>query len=610
MRSASGMRPGSRRAAGRRARLSRIATAFRTPFAFRSDLETRQRLITRRRVTVMLVVVWLALAGLALRLTQLQAFDGRRLHRMAQRQQLESIALEPRRGRILDRRGRALAINVESTSIYAVPSLIRDRRAFAARIAPVVGQDRAEIERRLAAGRYFAWVARKVTPEVVDRVNALNLGDAVGFLTEAQRAYPNGTLASQVLGFAGIDNQGLAGVELSYDRVLRGTAGKVVASRDGLGRIKVETQRVLGSPEDGREIILTIDQVIQYIAERELESAVARTGARRGWVMVMDPVTGEVLAAATAPGFDPNRGPAADPQRWLNRAVSEASEPGSTFKIFLMAAALDSGAVTPGELFYCPGSLEVPGGHVIRDAHPRGHGWQTLSGIVKNSCNVGSAQVATKLGKSRFYHYIRAFGFGRPTGVDLPGEAGGIVPVPSAWLGPALQTISFGQGVSTTAIQMLTAVTALANDGTMVKPFAVRAVRDRQGRTVAVTGRTPVGQVIKAGTAEAVLAMLVRATAEGTGTLARIAGYAVAGKTATAQKPGRTGGYDPDRYIASFLGLVPVPHPRLAALVVLDEPRGAYYGGEIAAPVFREIAAQALWYLRVPPQAEGTAARR
>lgn len=550
---------------------------------------------------MMTAVMLIALAALAARLGQLQVVEGGRFQQLAQRQQLETIALDPRRGRILDRRGRPLAVNVEAPSIYAVPSAIPRHHAFAVRIAPVLGLRTAEVEQRLRAGRHFAWLARKASPELVARIRALRLDDQVGFLTEDKRAYPNGALAAQLLGFAGIDNQGLAGVELAYDKVLRGTAGRAVASRDGLGRVMVETQQVTSSAADGQDVLLTVDQVIQHITERELIAAVARSGAKGGWALVMDPTTGEILAMVSVPAFDPNSGPRASPSRWLNRPVSEAYEPGSTFKIFLMAAAVDSGAVQTTELFYCAGSFQAPGGHVVRDASERAHGWQTMAGIVRNSCNVGAAQVGTRLGKARFYHYIRAFGFGKPVGVDLPGESSGIVPPPTAWLGPGLQTISFGQGVSTTALQMLTAATALVNDGTMLRPYVVRAVRDRAGRMVNVVGRVPLRRVVRPETARDVLQMMVGATERGTGSLARIDGYVTAGKTATAQKPAATGGYDPSRYVASFLGIVPVPNPRLAALVVLDEPRGAYSGGEVAAPVFRQIASQVLWYLRVPP---------
>lgn len=544
----------------------------------------------------------LALTGLIVRLVQVQVLDGSRLQAMAARQQLASIALQPHRGRILDRRGRTLAINVEATSIYAVPSAIGDRHVFAAAVAPALGLTPPDVERRLSTGRHFAWLLRKAKPDVIERVSALGLGNAVGFLREDRRAYPNGAMTAQLLGFVGIDNQGLAGVELAYDDVLRGSIGKAVASRDGVGRVLVETQEVVQTPDDAADLLLTIDQVIQHIAERELEKGIAKTGARQGSIVVMDAKSGEVLAMASFPGFDPNTGTEARPELWLNRAIGDVYEPGSTFKVFLSAAALDSGAVQPEEQFFCAGTLEVPGGYVIRDAHNRKHGWQTMGDVIKNSCNVGAAQIATRLGKARFYEYIRAFGFGERSGIDLPGEAAGIVPPPAAWRGPGLQTISFGQGVSTTPLQLVAAATALANDGATIRAHIVRAIRDSQGRMIKVVGREPIRQVVRPDVARAVVRMMIGTVESGTGTQARIDGYSVAGKTGTAQKPARGGGYDPNRFLASFLGLVPAEDPALVILVVLDEPRGVYFGGEVAAPVFRDVAAQALWYLRIPPR--------
>ncbi|MDR7402584.1 MAG: penicillin-binding protein 2 [Armatimonadota bacterium] len=565
------------------------------------QLVADHRRLVRRRLAATLSGLLLFLAVLAGRLVQLQVVQGSRLQDLAARQQLETIVLGPRRGRILDRRGRPLAVTVDAPSLYAVPSAIPDLAAFARRVAPLVGQPPAEIERRLRAGRHFAWLARKVDPEVVSRVRSAVGAEQVGILTEQRRSYPNGRLGAHVLGFAGIDNQGLAGVELSYDAILRGTAGRAVAARDGLGRILVETQRVQVAPREGQEVLLTIDQVLQHIAERELAAAVRRYESHGGWVVVLDPRTGEVLALASSPGFDPNAGADADPDRWRNRAISDAHEPGSTFKIFVIAAALDAGAVTPGQSFLCTGQLAAPGGVILRDAGGQRHGWVSPADIIRYSCNIGAAQVGTLLGRERLYHYIRAFGFGRPVGIDLPGESGGIVPPPERWLGPGLQTISFGQGLSVTAMQLAAAATALANEGVMLRPFVARAIREVDGRLVRVVGRHPVRRVVRPEVAAQVLRMMVGTTESGTGTEARIPGYQVAGKTATAQKAAAGGGYDPARVVASFLGLVPASRPRLLILVGLDEPRRASSGGEAAAPVFREIASQALWYLRIPP---------
>ena len=561
------------------------------------------RLLIRHRVTALSAAVAVVLALLFLRLVEVQLVQGGRLARIAQRQQIAAITLQPHRGRLLDRRGRPLAINVEVPSIYAVPSAIDDRRAFADRIAPILGLSPDDVLRRLTSGRHFAWLARKVPAQIAERIRRLDLGDQVGIRMEDRRTYPNGRLAAHVLGFTGIDNQGLAGIELAYDATLRGKAGKAFAEQDGVGRVLIETQRIAEPPQDGADLLLTIDQVIQHITERELESAMLRTHARSGSVVVMDPRSGEILALANRPAFDPNTGPNARPDLWLNRTVGAVYEPGSTFKVITAAAALDSGVVSPQEKFLCNGSLRVPGGHVIHEAIPRKLGWLDMAGIIRESCNVGAAQVATRLGKPLFYDYIRTFGFGARTGVDLPGELPGLVPPPRAWLGPGLQTIAFGQGVSVTPMQLLGAAAGLTNDGTLVRPHVVRSRRDREGRTTAVVGPAPTHRAVRPETARAVLEMMIGTVEHGTGRLAAIDGYEVAGKTGTAQKPGASGGYDPGRYVASFLGIAPARDPALAVLVILDEPLGVYFGGEVAAPVFREIAAQVLWYLRIPPTA-------
>lgn len=567
------------------------------------------RLQMRRRVSVLLGALLLAIGTLLARVAQLQAIEGPRLQTLAHRQQFATIPLEPHRGRILDRRGRPLAVNLKATSVYAVPSAIRNRSDFARAVGPVLNLPPHEVLQRLQGGRHFAWLARKVDAGVVDRLTSMKLKRQLGFLTENRRAYPNAELAAHALGFVGIDNQGLSGVELSYDKVLRGEAGRAVAEQDGVGRVLVETQRLITAPTDGSDILLTIDQVIQHLAERELSAAMGRTKAKSGSVTVMDPRTGEILALAVRPTYDPNAAVTVPAERWLPRSLADVYEPGSTFKVFVAAAALDAGVMGASDHVFCSGALRVPGNHVIRDAHGQKHGWQTIGLVLKNSCNVGAAQIASRLGKSRLFEYIRRFGFGELTGIDLPGEARGIVPRPSEWLGPALQTVSFGQGIGATALQLLTAATALANDGTMIRPYIVRAIRDSQGRLVKAVGTESVRQVVQPHVARAILDMMIGTVADGTGEQAAVEGYTVAGKTGTAQKPSPHGGYDSSRYVASFLGIVPVQQPRLLILVVLDEPRGVYYGGAVAAPVFREVASQALWYLRIPPQGEGQGAK-
>jgi cell division protein FtsI (penicillin-binding protein 3) len=548
-------------------------------------------------------MVSVAFSGLGARLVSLHVVQADALERMADRQQFGELVIEPRRGRLLDRWGRPLAINVEAESVYAVPSRIDDREGFARAIAPILGQRPAEVLARLSPDRHFAWLARKVSPQVAAAVRARGFGDVVGLLPEARRAYPNGTLAAHVLGFAGTDNQGLAGAELAFDRVLQGRAGLARVERDAMGRPRLETRTVLRAPVDGADVVLTIDQVIQHIAERELDRTLVATGARRGAVLVMDPDNGEILALATAPRFDPGAFHRATPDAWINPALSQIYEPGSTFKIFLAAAALESGAISEDDVFTNTGTLRVAG-YTIREARGRAYPRQTLADILRNSSNVGAALVAQRVGATRYYEVIRRFGFGAPTGIDLPGEVAGLVPPPEQWTGARLETIAFGQGISATPLQVLAAGAALAREGATIRPRVLRAVRDAEGRALEVATPQIGPPAVSAAVARRIMAMMADAVRRGTGAEAMLDGYPVAGKTGTAQKPAPAGGYLPDAYVASFLGIVPLDRPRLVMLVIVDEPRGEAFGGVVAAPLFRTIAAQALWHLRVPPSAE------
>jgi cell division protein FtsI/penicillin-binding protein 2 len=565
--------------------------------------------VTRWRLAV-LAGIWLgALALLVVRMVDLQVVRRGVLTRLAVRQQLESLRLPGRRGLILDRDGRPLAINVEVDSVYAVPKAIDDPAAFARRVGPVLGLAPDEVLARLRrGGEYFAWLARRLPTDVADKIRALGLGDAVGVLPESRRAYPDGPLAASVLGFTGTDDTGLAGVELRYDPLLRGTGGVEVADRDAIGRELVQTQRVITPPRDGATVVLTIDEMIQHIAEREVARAVERTQARAGLAVVMDPQTGAILAMASVPSFDPNHYAEAPPRLWKNPAVADLYEPGSTFKVVLAAAALDSHAVTLDDRWTDPGKIRINGAW-IHDAEPTEHFASLgLSDILKYSSNVGAAQVATRLGTATYYAYIQRFGFGRPTGIDVPGEAAGIVRPVSQWLGPTLQNIAFGQGISVTPIQLLVAASALVTGGIEVQPHVVAVVRDASGRTIATPAEgVPRRRVVPADVAAQVVAMMREVVNGGTGVKAKMTGYSVAGKTGTAQVPGPAG-YLSGAYIGSFVGFVPVPSPRLAILVVIKEPHGVFYGGDVAAPVFREIARRTLWYLRVPPDDASPAA--
>jgi len=548
----------------------------------------------------------------------IQVFHGRALARMAIRQQIESLALPGRRGGILDRMGRPLALNVEVDSVYAVPRAIDDQQAFARKVGPILHLPPHEVLARLhRGGAYFAWLARRRPMAVGDAIRRLDEGDTIGIIPESRRDYPAGALAASVIGFAGTDGAGLAGLELRYDRVLRGTGGVGLADRDAIGRELMQTQRIVTPPRDGATLVLTLDEVIQHIAERELQRAIDKAHARDGVAIVMDPRTGALLALAVLPSFDPNDYQSAPPTLWKSRAIADVYEPGSTFKLFLAAAALSSHAITPEDTFHDPGQIRINGA-TIHDAEPNEHfDALTLSDIVKYSSNDGAAQVATRLGKTAFAAYIHRFGFGRPTGIDLPGEARGIIRPVRLWLGPSLQNIAFGQGISVTPIQLLVAASALATDGRAVHPHLVEEIRDSPEMSLDASGIVPAGQaprqrredigaepahaVIEPGVARQVLAMMRAVVQGGTGVKAQVDGYVVAGKTGTAQRPSPSGGYEPGAYVASFVGVVPAISPRLAILVIVDGPHGTYFGGDVAAPVFREIARQVLWYLHLPP---------
>jgi cell division protein FtsI/penicillin-binding protein 2 len=580
----------------------------RRSFRSTAEADAEHFRLIRLRIALLFMALTLAIGGLSARLVSLHVVQAGTLERIAGRQQLTEMLIEPKRGRLLDRWGRPLAVNVDVESVYAVPSRIPDASAFARTVAPILGQRQAEVTARLKPDRHFVWLGRKVSSQTAAALRARGLGEAIGFLPEARRRYPNGTLAAHLIGFAGIDNQGLAGAELALDHFLRGRMGAAHVGRDAMGRPRFETRVVAQAPIDGADAVLTIDQVIQHIAERELDRAVQETRARRGAVLIVAPDTGELLAVATSPRFDPNEFERARPGEWTNPVVSHIYEPGSTFKIVLAAAALETGVIDEHELFVNDGTLRVAG-YTIREARGRVFPRQTLADIIRNSSNVGAAMVAARLGPDRLHDTILRFGFGGPTGIELPGEAAGLVPPPGQWGSATLRTIGFGQGISVTPLQMLMAGAALANDGMLVRPHILRAVRDAQGRAIEVTAPDPGRPAVSPDTARRVMSMLRDAVARGTGTQAQLDGYPVAGKTGTAQKPAPAGGYLPDEHVASFLGIVPADRPRVVILVILDGPRGVHYGGVVAAPVFRTIASQVLWHLRVAPLSNTSVAR-
>lgn len=558
----------------------------------------------RKRVALFLVVVSCVMAGLMGRLVYLQLYQSAWLAENAADQRIRDIPVEAKRGIIYDRLGRELAVSVSADSIYAIPAEIRNPEDTAARLAAILGLDGGRLTEKLKKRQAFTWIQRKVDAETAKQVKVLGL-PGIGITQESRRQYPHDNLASHILGFTGIDNQGLDGIELTFDSYLKGRSGSIVVEYDARGReIPYSSHRYV-PPVEGHNLYLTVDLVIQQIVERELDRVMKETQARAATIVIMQPQTGEILALASKPDYNPNRFAEYSPKLWRNIAVSNAYEPGSTFKIVTVAAALGEKVVKLEDRFFDPGSAEVQGRHIRCWKHG-GHGSQTFVEVVENSCNPGFVAVGLRVGAEPFYRYLDNFGFGRHTGIDLPGEAKGIM-IPRDKVKPInLATISIGQSIAVTPMQLATAVAAVANDGIRNRPQIVREVRDKNGAVI--RGFQPDGlqQVISAETARTEKGILEKVVEQGTGKNSYIAGFRVAGKTGTAQKVG-SGGYLPDKYVASFVGFAPADNPQAVMLVIIDEPVGLYYGGQIAAPVFQAVMNDVLPYIKVTPQVVASA---
>jgi len=546
-----------------------------------------------RRIRALLVVFAAVFAVTLARAAWLQTVQASSLARKGASQEHETITLPAGRGTILDRSGVQPAIGEQATTVYANPREIVNARAVARAAAQTLGVDPIALLRQLSdRSKWFVYVDREADPQKALALKERHL-PGLGFYPEQRRFYPLGTVASQVIGDAGIDNRGLAGMELERDGTLTGRAGHETVIKDPFGRVV----DVLGSvaERDGQDVFLTLDHTIQAEAEDALRSAVAKWHAKRATAIVLDPHTGAVLAMAIAPGFDANAFSSTSPDLQRNTAVTDVYEPGSTFKLVTAAAALSEHLVTPTTSFFLPYSLQV-GGRWIHDAEPRPAETMTVGQILARSSNVGAITLAEKVGSTRLSDWISRFGFGHDTGIDFPGESPGIVLPRDQWYGSAVATIPIGQGIAVTPIQLAAAYAAVANGGMWVTPHLVDRVID--GRGPRIVHRRVVSPAI----ARQLMGMLVDVVAEGTGTLAHVPGYNVAGKTGTANKPDpKTGGYSTTKYVASFVGIVPATAPKLVILVTVDEPQGAIFGGTVAAPVFQQIASFALQYLAVPP---------
>lgn len=555
---------------------------------------------TRYRIRFIGGIFILLLSVSVARAFYLQIYEQEKFANLAEKQHLKVVQLVPSRGAIYDATNSALAVSIEMDSLYAEPRNMEDIAAAAAELAPLLDTAKELLEKKMKASRGFVWLARRLTPEAAAKIRKLEI-DGIGFVKETKRFYPNAEIGSHVIGFTGLDPEGLEGVEKRFDSTLLGNTGYIVTERDALGRDIGTHGVVTKSASAGQSIVLTIDKNIQYIAEKELAAAVEGSRAKGGIAIVMEPGSGKVLAMANYPTFNPNSFGKFPPAALRNRAIADSFEPGSTMKVFIIAAALEEKVVKPGDGFNCENGSYNIGGRTIHDTHK--YGRLSVGEVLKYSSNIGAAKIGTRLGPERLYGYLRRFGFGAKSNIDLPGEAGGYLRDKSSWYGVDLATISFGQGVSINSLQLVAAMSAIANGGNLMQPYIVDRIVDDKGNPLKQF--TPVSRqrVVSAETARVVANMMEAVTAEGgTGTAAAVDGFKVAGKTGTAQKADPvTKGYSLDKRTASFAGFVPADNPRLAIVVVVDEPKTSSYGGVVAAPAFSAIARQSLCYLRVPP---------
>ena len=533
------------------------------------------------------------------RAVQLQVLDGGKLSAKAEGEYKKALRKMPRRGTIYDQNNEELAVSIDVGSICAYPNRIRSPKKAAKKLARALNVKRAPLLKKLTSNKRFVWIERKTNPKVVAAVKALGV-EGIDFVSESRRFYPMKELAAQLLGFCGTDGSGLEGIEYQYDPILGGREDQWTVFKDALGRSFEVKGEGLGI-RDGYNLILTIDKNIQHMAEEALAKTVEQYSAKSATAVIMDPKTGAVLAMAHAPAFNPNTFGKYDPWLRRNRAITDPFEPGSTFKIFLGAAALESGRLTPESTFDCEEGRYQIGNNVVHDVHA--YGALSFQDILKYSSNIGAAKIGGRIGSEYYYDTLRAFGFGSKMGVDCPGETPGSLLSFERWTEMDALAICFGQGVSVSALQLTAAVCATANGGVLMKPYMVQAVTDAKERLIKSHSPTRLRRVVSVKTARSLARMLERVvTKGGTGQKAAIRGYRVAGKTGTAQKVDpATKRYAKNKYVAAFVGFVPSRDPAVVISIIIDEPKKHHYGGVVAAPAFRQIAQQCLQYLKVPP---------
>ena len=528
------------------------------------------------------------------RLFFIQFFRSDYLASLAKKQHNQLVELEPRRGTIYDCNLKAQAFNMSMDSLYAVPNVIKNKESIVNQLLLSLDVERSYLVERLSRKKSFIWLARKLSPEKSESIKKLNI-KGLGFLRETKRIYPNSYLASHIIGFSGMDNIGLEGVERSFNNYLKGVPGWAIFLRDArLKKLDIWEKMVL--PQDGMDLILTIDEVIQYIAERELDKAFNDFHAKGASIVVMDPHTGRILAMANRPTYDLNDHSSVSKDSIRNRAICDLFEPGSVFKIVTASAALEERKVTESDVFFCENGAYRVGGRILHDH--TSHGNLTFKQVIEESSNIGTVKVAQLLGADTLYRYIKAFGFGSKLGIDLSGEISGMISPPRVWSKTSITAVPIGQEVGVTALQLASAISVIANGGQLMKPYIIDSVRDNQGHIIKQNKPVLIRKVISVDTAMRIKKILTGVIEEGTGKLGKVLGFSAAGKTGTAQKLEPDGSYSHNKFVASFIGFSPAEDPLLTIVVTVDEPHPYYFGGVVAAPVFQKVAGDVIRYLK------------
>ncbi len=547
------------------------------------------------RFSFFFIFLIICLFVFSVKLVLIQIFRASYLSKLADQQHNHTVEIEPIRGTIYDRNGRPLAFNVAVYSLFANPRAMSfaEKKKAVERLSDLLQMDAVFIREQLQKNKYFVWIKRKLPLDLVEKIKDEKIA-GIGFREESKRYYPNGSLASHIIGFANIDNEGLEGLELAYDQYLKGSPGRMSVLRDAkLRELMIESDYI--PPQHGHHLVLTIDETIQYLAENALEKAYKKYRAKGAMIIVMDVHTGEILALANRPTYDLEHVTSSNVENRTNRVISFVYEPGSVFKIVPASAALEEGVFQETDKIFCENGKYKIANHILHDHKP--HGTLTFQEVFELSSNIGVAKISQKLGPSVLYKYGTLFRFGKKTGIDLKGEVAGVFKHPSQWSKTSIGAIPMGHEVTTTPLQLVCATAAIANQGVYMKPFIVKAIKDSDNEIIQSFDPHMVDRVISPETAKRLTAILVGVIEKGTATRAKIDGVPVAGKTGTAQKvSGKT--YSHSAFYASFMGFAPADNPRLAAIVVFDEPRPSYFGGTVCAPVFKEVIENALRYLK------------